>query len=128
VYRRILLVALALSVAGCLDGGTGGTPEATTEPSSTDSPAPSPTTDAGAVTTGYGTDCPYIVSADRATERQRTDTDRRVDYENLSTERQQEFRQAIGGSVEMATLPEVWSGPVLVNYEGEQYYVVASVC
>jgi hypothetical protein len=120
MFRRMLLLVLAVSVAGCLDGGASGSPTAsTTEPTPTDTPD---------VTTAYGTDCPYVVTVDPATDRQLTDTDRRVDYENLSAERQQEFRQAIGGSVELETLPDAWSEPVLVRYEGERYYVVAAVC
>jgi len=121
--KRLLLLVLAISVAGCLDAGSSGT---ATE-STAETPEPT-TTDPPDVTTSYGYDCPYIISVDPATERQLNDTDRTLDYENLSTERQQEFRQGIGGSVEMETLPDAWSGPVIVTYEGERYYVVASVC
>ncbi|WP_136717021.1 hypothetical protein [Halorientalis salina] len=129
MFRRTLLLVLVVSVAGCLDGGTGGSPTASaTELTPSESPTSTPT-DTPDVTTAYGTDCPYVVTVDPATDRQLSDTDRTLDYANLSTERQQEFDRALeNGSVEMPTLPDAWSSPVLVHYEGERYYVVAAVC
>ena len=131
MHRRILLLVLAVSVAGCLDGGTGGAATAsTTEPTPSGSPpSTSPTTDTPSVTTASGTDCPYVVTVDPATDRQLAETDRTLDYATLSAERRQEFDRALEhGSVEMETLPDAWGGPVIVTSAGEQYYVVAAVC
>lgn len=85
------------------------------------------------VTTGDTTDCPYSLHADVATEAQhsRTDfTNHVLAYADLPPARQREFRAAVAnGSTELGgTLPETWAGPRIVDYRGEGYYVVASVC
>jgi hypothetical protein len=76
-----------------------------------------------------GTACPYTVYAEPATTEQRNRTDRRVDFENLSEERRDEFERMVEtGSVRLDTLSEAWSSPVVVTYRDEEYYVVAATC
>ena len=90
----------------------------------TDAPSPSST-----ATGSDGTVCPYTVFASVATESQRDRIDRHVDAANLSAPRRAEFERMVeSGSVSLETLPETWASPVLVDYRGETYYVVAQTC
>jgi hypothetical protein len=94
-----------------------------------DRPTAKPTDTSTAGPPGTGTACPYTVSASPATSGQEGRTDRRVDFGSLSDPRQAEFERMVSeGSVELDTLPETWSSPVLVDYRGETYYVVAQTC
>ena len=133
-----LLACLLLVGAGCL-AGPAATDTPTESPTKTvetpattaTSPTSDPTADeSGTRSASYGTNCPYRLHGDVASESDRDRIDRRVAYANLSEPRQEEFRRAVSaGSVELGnTLPEPWGGPVLVEYEGELYTVVASVC
>ena len=142
----LALLALLVGTAGCLGAGPGGatdTPTQTptdtdtpntgeTETGETDTPGGTPTApDGTAPETAVGTnpyDCPYLLDAEPATESQHDRIDRRVAYENLSSARQSEFDRARNDTAELETLPEMWGSPVLVSYDGEQYYVVASTC
>lgn len=146
----LALLALLVGTAGCLGAGPGvatdtptqtptNTPTDTdapdtgeTETGGTDTPSGTPTASDGTVPeTDVGTnyyDCPYLLDAEPATESQHDRIDRRVAYENLSSARQSEFDRAHTDTAELETLPEVWGSPVLVRYDGEQYYVVASTC
>lgn len=140
-----LLTCLLLVGAGCLAGpGTGDEPAAsptavasvtpTASPTASDeTPATTPTSTAASSTqseTGYGTDCPYHLHANVASESQLERFDRRVAYANLSEPRQEEFRRAVSeGVIELGnTLPEPWGEVELVEYEGELYAVVPLVC
>ena len=140
-----LLTCLLLVSAGCLAGpDTGDEPAESPTAGASVTPTASPTavdetpattpisTSASPVPSGtsYGTDCPYHLHANVASESQLERIDRQVAYANLSESRQEEFRRAVStGSVEVGNaLPEPWGGPVLVEYEGERYAVVASVC
>lgn len=108
-------VALLL-VAGCAAPADG--------PATSRTPSSSPSSE-----TYVGTDCPYLVSASTATASQLNRTDRRVDFSDLSDSRQAEFERMVASeSVEFETLPEAWSSPVLVDYRGATYYVVAQTC
>ncbi|ELZ29353.1 hypothetical protein C475_04014 [Halosimplex carlsbadense 2-9-1] len=73
-------------------------------------------------------DCPYVLEADPATDDQKERIDRRIDYEDLDAARQSEFDRMLNGATEVESLPERWASPVLVNYRGAEYYVVASTC
>lgn len=139
VPRVPALLVLLLVGAGCV-GGPAATP--TESPSATASPTATPTataTDSTATgstatdatgTSDVGTDCPYVLTAEVASESQLNRTDDRVAFENLSSARRSEFEDAVAaGEVELGDgLPERWGGPVLVEYEGEVYHVVAHVC
>ena len=129
---RTLLVCVMLVGAGCLAGpavtdAPAESPSATS-PTTTASPgAATPATDA---TVTVGTDCPYRLSVAVATASQRDRVDRRVAFADLDEARRQEFRAAReDGETELGDqLPETWGSPVLVEYEGETYHAVASVC
>lgn len=129
--KRALLLVLALSVAGCVETGDRSTPAsapATTQAPTSPTPTSTTSTDS-AVTTSFGYDCPYTVYADPATEGQLNRTDSTVAYDDLVPERQTEFDRALAnGSVEMETLPDVWSRPTIIAHEGNNYYTVAETC
>ena len=105
--RTLPVVALLalLALTGCLAGG----------PTPTDTTSPPP-----------NTDCPSVLSVDPAGEA----SGDRIEYADLPEQRQGEFDRALAdGSVELGeTLPEVWSEPRIVVYDGAEYYAVASVC
>lgn len=127
MFKRTLILVLVLPVAGCLDAGTGGvTPVETTEPTPTPSATATPTTTEPrrTATEPIITDCPYLVSAEPVSE-ERAQGDR-LAYENMTAARQQAFRNALNGTIEMETLPERW--PTVVSYEGDQYQIRAMVC
>ena len=140
----LALLALLVGTAGCLGAGPGAVTDTPTQtptntPTDTDTPDTSGTDTDGTSTPHDGTvpgtavgtspyDCPYLLDAEPATDSQRDRIDRTVVYENLTVDRQSEFDRARNDTAELETLPEVWGSPVLVTYEGEQYYVVASTC
>ncbi|QKY21001.1 hypothetical protein B4589_011680 [Halolamina sp. CBA1230] len=99
----VAVVIALLALSGCLSGGP------------TETPSPTP-----------NTDCPYVLSVDPAGEA----SGDRIEYADLPEQRQGEFDRALAdGSVELGeTLPEEWSEPRIVEYEGAEYYAVASVC
>lgn len=103
--HHVALLAALLVLGGCLSGG----PTPSESPSSTS-----------------GTDCPYVLTVDEAGA---ADGDR-IDYADLSTDRQREFDRAReAGEYELGdSLPETWSGPRIVEYEGTEYHVSAYVC
>jgi hypothetical protein len=135
------LVVLGVVWAGCVSPQA---PQATATPESTAGTATPPATESTTVTgterepgpesqtvtTGYTTDCPHALHVDIASAGQRSRTDRVLAYSDLAPARQREFDAArADGSTELGeTLPETWAGPRIVNYRGEQYYAVASVC
>lgn len=72
------------------------------------------------------TACPYVLTVDEAGEADGN----RTAYADLSAARQQEFDRALDrGEYELGDrLPDTWSEPRIVEYEGEEYYTVAYVC
>lgn len=108
VSRALLPVALlgaVLVLGGCLSGA----------PTPSDTPSPTP-----------GTTCPYVLTVDEAG----AAGGERIDYANLSADRQREFDRARErGEYELGdSLPETWSSPRIVEYEGTEYHVSAYVC
>jgi|GEM_PF-4041621 len=110
-----LVVGLLALVAGCASIGP---PTEATE-------SPSATAAGGGMSL---TDCPYLLEAEPATGSARDRVDETVPYGDLTDARRSEFRRALNGTAELATLPDRWAGSVLVARDGETYYVVASTC
>ncbi|WP_224333555.1 hypothetical protein [Haloprofundus halobius] len=131
--RRYALpfVVFGLLVAGCTGvPSADDSPQTTATESPTESPAttsPTPTTDDRS-TTAY-TDCPYLLHVEVADEHRAAEADRTLAYENLSADRRAEFDRAReNGTLSMESLPDTWSAPRIVEYDGETYETVAATC
>ena len=75
-------------------------------------------------------DCRYRLSIDVASEREARRTERSVAYANLSAGAKAAFLDARrNGSADLGKrLPDQWSSPVIVRYDGTAYYAVVSTC
>ncbi|WP_117594242.1 hypothetical protein [Haloprofundus halophilus] len=127
----LLFVVFGLLVAGCTSvPPADDSPETIATESPTEPPAttsPTPTTD-GHSTTAYA-DCPYLLHVELADEDRAAGADRTLAYENLSADRRTEFDRAReNGTLSMESLPDTWSAPRIVEYEGEAYETVAATC
>ena len=86
-----------------------------------------PTEPGGQVTPpSVNTDCPAVLTVEEAG----AAGGERIAYENLSAARQEEFDRALTrGEYELGdSVPETWSGPRIVEYEGTEYTVSVYVC
>ena len=90
----------------------------------------SPTETGSPSTTSIAYDCGYTLHVEAASDGQEASTDRTVDYSDLSEARQREFLEARQNrTVDLGDdLPETWSSPVVVRYDGTPHYAVASTC
>jgi hypothetical protein len=137
--RPVILTALLVGSAaltGC-SGPAGGesTPAETamaetTSTQTADVETALTTTNGSPATTVSYQDCPYYLSVDPAGEDERARVDETRTFSELSPERQREFEEALrNGSTKLGTdLPSTWAGPRIVQYQGDHYYTVASVC
>jgi hypothetical protein len=133
--RTSVSVGLLLLVvcAGCLSPQSPSTPASsptTDDLTTTTTPTGTSETDTSPVTTGYATECPHYLQVDVASDSQLSRTDEVLDYSELPPARQREFEAALtNGSVELGdALPDTWGSPLIVTYQGEQYYTVAYAC
>lgn len=131
------LLSILVVFGGCTQVQVPSSPDSTTSPktstvtvTSTATSTTTPKTTSTYKTTFTYTDCPYYLDVEPAREEQISRVEQTLAYQNLSVERQHEFKKALkNGSIELgATLPSTWGGPRILEYQGEQYYTVAFVC
>ena len=106
VPRRSLIALVAVLVlGGCLGG---------------------PPTPGAQVTPPPNTDCPAVLTVEEAG----AEGGEVIDYANRSATRQQEFDRALTrGEYELGdSVPETWSEPRIVEYEGTEYAASVYVC
>lgn len=114
VRQSLLLILLAVSVAGggCLTESI--TSEPTSEPSST----------------FQSTACGPTLTVAQASKQELRDINRTVNFTDLPQDRQSEFRRGVEG--ERAALgddwTETWTGPTIVQYEGVAYRTAVAIC
>lgn len=125
-------VGVGATVAGCVFGNEQPGDDV---PMETDE---SPTETETKTATSHGTtyDCEYALHLEKASERQKSEVNETLEYEDLPEERQREVEEGVsdwedggGGTVELGDeLPSTWSEERIVQYQGEQYHTIAATC